>query len=49
MIFTRKRINLTNFQLDIDNHVIERQSAAKFLGVMVDEKGRNDRICKLQI
>ena len=38
MIFTRKRINLSNFQLNIDNHVIERQSAAKFLGVIVDEK-----------
>ena len=38
MIFTRSKINLSSFQLRIDNHVIEQKSKAKFLGVIVDDK-----------
>ena len=37
MIFTKKRIDLSAFQIRIDNHIIERKSEAKFLGVIVDE------------
>ena len=38
MIFTRKRIDFSGFNLSIDNTVIERKTEARFLGVIVDEK-----------
>ena len=38
MIFSRRRIETTAFQVRIDNTVIERKTEAKFLGVIVDEK-----------
>ena len=38
MIFTKMRLDLSAFQLRIDNQIIERKTEARFLGVIMDDK-----------
>ena len=38
MIFTKMRLDLSAFQLHIDNQIIERKTEARFLGVIMDDK-----------